>query len=362
MVEKLKFNTDNDPFFNNHIEPEEQGLYVLSKAYKTIELADGLDVSDRNFDTFKTNVRNSTFKELTDGQFAHDMAYDDDLRYAFNSFEASNPSLLKDDVNDSRHTYNRIVAQELVRTAGYDDLTEQQLDGVSKYAELIADQSEGLGDVLDRVEEENPDIRSAVNTQLPEINAELERYSEKSKEVVKRDGVHANTMSGSNIGVYATDMKPFIYTTKHNEVKTGVLIDPIKRADLADQHNKYDGAHVVNTKGKDGKVRHYQMIGLETTNKILGMHGQKPLSSTELQDKALHKESLTNNGQAFAINGNIFHPNGKKYDDYVLNPNPDKLSLGPTPIDMDANKKAEQKYATSKAVTHQINKDKGPEI
>lgn len=340
------------------VDNEEQGLYKFAKAYEAINLAQNDDDRLHDFDVYKQDLKKRILQDMNE-DLAQTLAKDGRLRNDFNS-NSANPNLVSKD-GSAYEFYNQHVVSSMVETAGLDEISPEEIKGVTHLTKYLDTKDlVDAGDLVETIYDSNPEIATEIDNGLPEIQKVVDRRAQqqedqrKQKDVgVAHADVHDNTMSGKNVGLSINEMRPIVYTNKYNEVKTGVLIDPIKRGDLPDQHTKYDGAHVVN-RNVNGKTYHNQMINLDTTNHILMMHGQHPVTVSQLQDKAEAKETFTNEGRPFAINANIFHPKGKEFGNYVINPNPDKIQLG-IPVDEAVNKQAQARYEAE----HAKHKDEG---
>lgn len=157
------------------------------------------------------------------------------------------------------------------------------------------------------------------------------------KEFVK-PAVHLDTMAGKQVGLMVNRMKTMDVMGKDGKPKSFVIVDAVKRGDLDDQHNQYDGQHVVNRKLSNGSIVHGQAITNDSAKKIMEVNGYTDVGRKDY-DKIASQQRLL-------FNTNVFRPDTNKKNDYKFNPNPDVINESNVPFDVEKHQHNRALYST----------------
>lgn len=136
--------------------------------------------------------------------------------------------------------------------------------------------------------------------------------------------LHHDSMAGLGVGLYATNVRPIVYTDANNFVHSGVAMEVKKRDDLLDQKTKYDGHYVSNREGD--KAPHFQGLTIASANAYFKATNQPTRTGAQIAEDFENKVAY--NSGAFV--GNVSKPsNAKGKDDYIFNANPKAIKPAP---------------------------------
>lgn len=129
--------------------------------------------------------------------------------------------------------------------------------------------------------------------------------------------LYRDSMVGLGVGLYATNVRPIVYTDENNFVHSAIAMEVKKRDDLPDQKTKYDGHYVSNREGD--KAPHFQGLNIASANAYFKATNQPTRTAAQIAEDFENK--VTYNSGAFV--GNVSKPsNAKGKDDYIFNANP----------------------------------------
>lgn len=163
----------------------------------------------------------------------------------------------------------------------------------------------------------------------------------------------SKTMAGKDVELMVNSLRPIHYKNKAGEQQLGVLVDAVKRGDVASQPSKFDGSHVVNTYTSYGKESHVQMVSPESAKQIMAVNGyandDQNTGAKFIDDSAFeyaadkkydYGKELAKRGKTMTFTANVFSPEGTKYGDFKFNPNPEKIGKSDVPFDVETHAEA----------------------
>lgn len=353
------------------------GLYKFVRAAQ--DLADTLDVKHAIVtpEDYQSEFKHSIMQQCRDASFAKQLAANEDLRAAFGRNDATNPLFVKENVNP----YDDLASKHVIQSDEFVyDFNQQNLDTLLKYDGLeltneeqqevhgyfnLMDESTGLKDIVEDIRSNNTDIDVALDKRHEQVAPINLAYSNQQdiKNERNQSTVSQKLMAGRGVGLYIDKAYPVAFTDRNQKEHVGVYADISKRADVDYQHSRFDGQYVVN----DSKGRHGQFLDLVTYNHILLLNGQATKTRQMIKDDYANKKSYQSRNHQLVFNGNVFKPDGAKFNNYKINPKKDTITKGAFPVNAQKNNEAkdaniEAKKLRDEAKSHNKNKDNGNDI